>query len=100
MTFQWSKNAWHIQSVFPPWQEQDGYALPILVAAEQSLGIPLPMLLKNFYHAWGRRTDLTRARETLLNPDQLTVRSGGFDLYRGEPGCICVGNSLYGASEE
>ena len=77
VTFQWSKNAWHIQSVFPPWQEQDGYALPILVAAEQSLGIPLPMLLKNFYHAWGRRTDLTRARETLLNPDQLTVRSRG-----------------------
>ena len=77
MAFQWSSHAAHIQSVFSPWQEQDGYPLAIIEAAEQALGLPLPALLKNFYLAWGRRTDLTRTRETMLNPDQLTVRSGG-----------------------
>jgi hypothetical protein len=77
MGFQWSKHAAHILSVFPDWQEQDGYALHLLSAAEESLRVQLPAMLKDFYHSWGRRSELIQARETLLTPEQLEIRSGG-----------------------
>ena len=76
MAFHWSNHAPHIQSVFSPWQPQDGYELPLLLAAEQALGIQLPRMLREFYQAWGRRTDLTRTLQTLLTPNQLQLQSG------------------------
>jgi hypothetical protein len=76
MPFHWSSHASHIQSVFSPWQQQDGYELSFLLVAEQALGIQLPTMLREFYRVWGRRTDLTRTRQTLFHPDHLELQSG------------------------
>jgi hypothetical protein len=42
---------------------------------ERELGIQLPMILRNFYQAWGLRRDLTRMNTPLLLPDELVVRA-------------------------
>ena len=76
MTFHWSKNAPHIVSVFLPWQQNDGYDSETLVMAESRLNLCLPVVLKHFYRAWGRRDDITRFRENLLPPEYLSVQSG------------------------
>ncbi len=76
MSFNWSRNAPHIRSLYRPWREGDGYPEADLVLAEASLGIRLPALLREFYLYWGTRDDLCRSRERVLRPQELFVRSG------------------------
>lgn len=76
MPFHWSKHASHILTVFPPWSEHDGYDRHALAVAQHRLGMHIPEVLTQFYYSWGRRRDMTRFRETLLDLDSLTVQSG------------------------
>lgn len=54
-----------------PLKEADGYSEADLLAAEERLGISLPAALKEAYTLFGRRSDLTRNQEYLLEPTAL-----------------------------
>ncbi|OJJ07609.1 hypothetical protein ASPVEDRAFT_155421 [Aspergillus versicolor CBS 583.65] len=66
-----------------PIQEGDGYNETELLSAEQRLGIPLPAALKESYTLFGRRSDLTRNQEYLLEPTALYVHHGAL-IFRHE----------------
>lgn len=64
-------------------EEGDGYSETELLAAEQRLGIPLPAAFKEAYTLFGRRSDLTRNQEYLLEPMALYVDHGAL-IFRDE----------------
>lgn len=66
-----------------PLEEGDGYSETDLSAAEESLGISLPDALKEAYALFGRRSDLTRNREYLLEPTALYLDHGAL-IFRHE----------------
>jgi hypothetical protein len=76
MDLDWSEQSPHIRSLFRPWQDGDGYEEDAIAAAEARWGVRLPVILRSFYRAWGRRSDLTQMNEYLLAPDQWVVHSG------------------------
>jgi len=74
MELDWSEQSPHIRTLYHPWQSGDGYEEQILAATEARLGVRLPAPLRIFYHAWGRRKDMTRTNQALLGPAELVGR--------------------------
>jgi hypothetical protein len=66
-----------------PLKEADGYSEADLLAAEERLGISLPAALKEAYNLFGRRSDLTRNQEYLLEPTALYLDHGAL-IFRHE----------------
>jgi hypothetical protein len=57
----------------------------VLWAAEQRLGVKLPVALREAYLLFGRRADLTACQDPLLPPDRLRVdHSGSIMVFRVE----------------
>ncbi|MFI1169954.1 SMI1/KNR4 family protein [Streptomyces melanogenes] len=52
---------------------EDGWGEADLVAAEERLGVRLPLALREAYRLFGRRPDLTSNHDVLLDPAQLSV---------------------------
>ncbi|MFI5634947.1 SMI1/KNR4 family protein [Streptomyces sp. NPDC051664] len=72
------KGAWEfIRGFVANWSEglgdEDGWGEADLVAAEERLGIRLPLVLREAYRLFGRRQDLTSNHDVLLSPSQLYV---------------------------
>jgi hypothetical protein len=74
MELDWSEQSSHIRTLFHPWQPGDGYDEATIRATEVRLGLRLPITLRNFNRAWGRRKDLAKLAYPLLAPDYLEVR--------------------------
>ncbi len=74
MELDWSEQSPHIHTLFRPWQPGDGYDEAAIQEAEERLVLRLPVTLRNFYLAWGRRQDLTEVYHALLPPDKLELR--------------------------
>jgi hypothetical protein len=70
MSYQWSRNAAHIQSLFRPWKTGDGWDETSVENAERMLSVRFPTILRNFYLSWGKRTDYTRSNDVLLDPKE------------------------------
>lgn len=65
----------------------DGFTDAELDAAEQRLGLRLPVALREAYRLFGRRADLTSSQDVLLTPAELYVLDGAL-VYRAEnQGC-------------
>jgi hypothetical protein len=75
MSFQWSKNANHIQSLYRNWEIADGWNESTVMAAERLLQLKFPTILRKFYLSWGKRGDYTNSRERLLEPKDNFIRS-------------------------
>jgi hypothetical protein len=60
--------AWH-----PPLGKGDGVPVEELDAAEERLGVALPVALREWYQLAGRRADITATQNILLSPDQLSL---------------------------
>src|SRR5438105_3434101 len=75
MTYQWSENAAHIQSLYWPWKLGDGFADAVIESAEKQLGVQLPVRLREFYRWWGQREDLTRTQNFLVRPYDISVKN-------------------------
>ncbi|MFJ7243356.1 SMI1/KNR4 family protein [Kitasatospora sp. NPDC098652] len=70
-----------------PLGSRDGFTEAELDAAEQRLGLRLPVALREAYRLFGRRADLTSSQDVLLTPDELHVLDGAL-VYRAEnQGC-------------
>ena len=78
MSYLWSKNAEHIQSLFRPWQNGDGLDESILCGAEQTLSLKFPNILRNYYLSWGRRNDYNQSNGLLLSPKETFEHLGHF----------------------
>ncbi|MEU7068137.1 SMI1/KNR4 family protein [Streptomyces sp. NPDC046161] len=70
--------AWNfIQDFAAHWvrglEDGDGWAEADLLAAEQRLGVQLPIALREAYLLFGRRQDLTSNHDMLLDPAELYV---------------------------
>lgn len=74
MSFQWSDNAEHIQSLYRPWDLNSGYSEAVVTEAEQKLQVQFPVVLRRFYRAWGARDDLVRTSQILLSPNDVFVQ--------------------------
>jgi hypothetical protein len=73
------------ESWLTPLTEDDCWAGPDLQAAEQHLGVRLPLAIREAYGLFGRRQDLTSVQDRLLDPNQLEVDvSGEVLIYRVE----------------
>lgn len=59
-----------------PLTAADGWDDAALDEAETRLGVPLPAAVREAYRLFGRRDDLTRTRDELLEPKQLYVHDG------------------------
>ena len=70
MSYQWSRNAEHIQSLFRPWKIGDGWDETSVENAERMLSVRFPTILRNFYLSWGKRTDYNRSNDVLLDPNE------------------------------
>lgn len=70
MSYQWSRNAIHIQSLFRPWEMGDGWEESSVNSAEQALSIRFPTVLRNFYLSWGKRSDYNHSNDVLLEPKE------------------------------
>ncbi|WBP90608.1 SMI1/KNR4 family protein [Kitasatospora cathayae] len=66
-----------------PLTPDDGFTDAELDAAEQRLGLRLPVALREAYRLFGRRADLTSCQDVLLTPDELYVLDGAL-VYRVE----------------
>ncbi|KAA8641953.1 hypothetical protein EYZ11_010229 [Aspergillus tanneri] len=64
-------------------EEGDGYSDADLSTAEERLGISLPAAFKEAYALFGRRSDLTRNQEYLLEPTDLYLDHGAL-IFRHE----------------
>lgn len=98
-----------------PLEQGDGYSESDLSAAEERLGISLPAAFKEAYTLFGRRSDLTRNQEYLLEPTALCLDHGALifrhenqgaaiwgiktaDLQHPDPPvyrCFCIVNNTY-----
>ncbi|MDR3575690.1 MAG: hypothetical protein P4L50_17660 [Anaerolineaceae bacterium] len=76
MGYQWSRNAAHIQSLFQPWNSEDGWDESSVHSAEQAISIRFPFILRNYYLSWGKRVDFNRSNEILLDPKDTFERHG------------------------
>lgn len=74
MELDWSMQSPHIRSLYHPWQPGDGYEENIIQSVETQLGFPLPVPLRTFYAAWGRRKDLTWVNQYLIGPEEMIIR--------------------------
>lgn len=74
-----------------PLQEGDGYSETELSAAEERLAISLPDALEEAYTLFGRRSDLTRNREYLLEPTALSLNHGALIFRRENQGASMWG---------
>ena len=75
MELDWSEQSPHIRSLYRPWQPGDGYDEATIQVAEARLGLRLPVTLRRFYLAYGRRRDMTHANHFLSAPDFLVVKA-------------------------
>jgi hypothetical protein len=75
MELDWSAQSPHIRTLYHPWQPGDGWDEATIEATEARLGLRLPTPLRNFYLAWGRRRDITKTNDPMLDPDELVVRA-------------------------
>ena len=66
-----------------PLHPGDGYDSTVLDAAEYRLGLRLPAALREAYMLLGRRDDLCRNQDRLLQPDELHVYDGAL-VYHAE----------------
>ncbi|MFF2075846.1 SMI1/KNR4 family protein [Kitasatospora sp. NPDC058162] len=83
-----------------PLGSQDGFTGAELDAAEQRLGLRLPVALREAYRLFGRRADLTSCQDVLLTPDELYVLDGAL-VYRAEnQGCAHWGVLLDDLAQE
>ena len=57
-----------------PLEDGDGYSAAELDAAEQRLGLKLPMALREWYGLAGKRKDLTAVQNFLRSPDRVYIR--------------------------
>ncbi|KJY32915.1 SMI1/KNR4 family protein [Streptomyces sp. NRRL S-495] len=60
-----------------PLDDDDGWGEADLVAAEERLGVRLPLALREVYLLLGRRRDLTSNHDVLLGPSELYVDEAG-----------------------
>ncbi|MFB8281178.1 hypothetical protein [Nocardia colli] len=60
-----------------PLTSADGWDEDNLTAAEEKLGLPLPLTMREAYGLFGRRTDLTSNQDNLLTPADLVVDESG-----------------------
>ncbi len=60
---------WHT-----PLQEGDGYAAEELDAAEQRLGLKLPLALREWYQLAGRREEIVATQNFLVLPEELEIK--------------------------
>ncbi len=74
MELDWSEQSAHIRTLYAPWQPGDGYEESVIAAVEGRLGIHLPIPLRSFYQAWGKRKDMTRLNHPLLGPAEWILR--------------------------
>ncbi|MFD8706044.1 SMI1/KNR4 family protein [Kitasatospora sp. NPDC059648] len=83
-----------------PLTSQDGFTDAELDAAEQRLGLRLPVAVREAYRLFGRRADLTSSQDVLLTPDELHVLDGAL-VYRTEnQGCAHWGVLLDDLAQE
>jgi hypothetical protein len=75
MELDWSAQSPHIRTLYHPWQPGDGWDEATVQAAEARLGLRLPNPLRRFYLAYGRRRDMTKANDPMLDPGKLLVRA-------------------------
>jgi hypothetical protein len=73
-----------------PLTPADGYGPGELVDAEARLGIRLPTAVREAYQLFGRRADLTRTQDRLLEPSQLRFDvTGELLVFRVENQWVC-----------
>ncbi|SEM05697.1 SMI1/KNR4 family protein [Streptacidiphilus jiangxiensis] len=72
-----------------PLQPGDGCTEAELTAAEERLGVPIPVALRDLYSLLGRRDDLTRNEHPLMAPGELRVVDGALVFRTENQGC-CV----------
>ncbi|MFI9161784.1 SMI1/KNR4 family protein [Kitasatospora aureofaciens] len=83
-----------------PLTPEDGFTEADLDAAEQRLGLRLPVALREAYRLFGRRADLTSSQDVLLTPDELHLLDGAL-VYRAEnQGCAHWGVLLDDLAQE
>ncbi|MEV7602047.1 SMI1/KNR4 family protein [Kitasatospora sp. NPDC089797] len=70
-----------------PLGPRDGFTGAELDAAEQRLGLRLPVALREAYRLFGRRADLTSSQDVLLTPDELHVLDGALVFRAENQGC-------------
>jgi hypothetical protein len=99
VTFDWSEQSPHIRTLYRPWQPGDGYDEDVIAAAEEKLGIRLPVTLRSFYASWGRREDMTHLVDHLLPLDKLVVTSGALIFCVENQSCLYWGIGLESLGE-
>ena len=63
----------------------DGFSEDVLWAAEQRLGVKLPVALREAYLLFGQRSDLTAVQDRMVPPDRLRVdHPGAVMMFRVE----------------
>lgn len=87
MELDWSEQSAHIRTLYHPWQSGDGYEENIIVTAETRLGARLPVPLRTFYRAWGRREDMTQTNHFLIGPVGLIQRPDALVIGIENQGC-------------
>lgn len=87
MELDWSKQSPHIRTLYHPWQPGDGYEGNEIATAEAQLGIHLPASLRIFYQAWGRRKDMARINQFLIEPLGLVRRPDALVFCLENQGC-------------
>ena len=69
----WSLLADFVAQWYAPLQEGDGYSAAELDAAEQRLGLKLPLALWEWYRLVGRRKDIIAMQDFLAPPEELGI---------------------------
>lgn len=87
MNLDWSEQSPHIRTLYHPWQPGDGYEEDVILAAEARIGARLPASLRTFYHAWGRRWDLTQINQHVVGPVGLVRRPDALIFCVENQGC-------------
>ena len=74
---------WH-----SPLQPSDGYSEAELDAAEQRLGLKLPIALRELYQLAGQREDVVASQNYLVCPDELEIEDGILEAYCENQGVV------------
>ena len=69
----WSLLTDFVAEWYSPLQEDDGYSVKELDAAEQRLGLNLPLALREWYRLMGRRKDIVAMQNSLAAPEELEI---------------------------
>lgn len=89
--------AWHLVDVTAadwsrrPLTPDDGYPDAEIDTAAATLGLPLPTALREAYHLFGRRDDLTRNQDPFCTPSDLYVHEGALIFRDENQGCCWWG---------